>query len=172
MNIEEALNAANPGELSDAELLDLAAAVAEYRTRILDAYRVYEWEIGQRLAATDAKVMRAGAVTVERKVTRSYSWDVAKLEQLAPDFLEYVPERVVASTWRVRSVVGLNNYIDKLGNAPTGEALRAARTIEEKPAPLVFTRQMSEDELIGQLAESARGTTRTQQLIDQLEGVS
>ncbi len=169
MNLETALTLTNPAELSDEELLDLAAAVAEHRAQVLDAFRRYEFEINQRLIANNASVLRAGDMTVERPITKAYQWDYAALEKLAPSQLEYVPAKQIPASWRVLSTVKLNNYIAKLGDSPDAKALLAARHVEEKPMPLRFTRQPSEAEVVAQLTESVARKERINQMVEQLE---
>ena len=134
MNTETALAKALRilDDLPDAELIEVASVIEEDAKKALERRDRSRGALLRRMHERNARALADGdgSIAVELGEKRQYEWDSDVLadaigERDREKFLKWVEPQ--PGCWAPKSVVSINNLIDKLGDDPKAKRLAAAR---------------------------------------------
>jgi hypothetical protein len=121
-------------DLPDAELIEVASVIEEDAKRALERRDRARGALLRRMHAHNAKALADGdgSIAVELGEKRVYEWDGDALadaigERDREKFLKWVEPQ--PGRWAPKSVVSINNLIDKLGDDPKAKRLASARKV-------------------------------------------
>lgn len=121
-------------DLPDAELIEVASVIEEDAKKALERRDCARGALLRRMHERNAKALADGdgSIAVELGEKRQYEWDSDVLadaigERDREKFLKWVEPQ--PGRWAPKSVVSINNLIDKLGDDPKAKRLAAARKV-------------------------------------------
>lgn len=121
-------------DLPDAELIEVASVIEEDAKKALERRDRARGALLRRMHERNAKALADGdgSIAVELGEKRQYEWDSDVLadaigERDREKFLKWVEPQ--PGRWAPKSVVSINNLIDKLGDDPKAKRLAAARKV-------------------------------------------
>lgn len=135
MNLDLALETLR--DIPDDELIEVGRQLQQDYYAARERWDRASREITARQDAQDSTLLVGDAAMVETKWTGEYDWNTDIVEDIAKEYLVWVPP--TPGRWKVKNTTALNNHIKKLGNSEAGQKLRSARNHKRKYATLKFT---------------------------------
>lgn len=121
-------------DLPDGELIEVALTFESDAKKALERRDRARGALMRRMHERNATALADsdGSIAVELKEKREYQWDSDRLAQAIGEkdrdkYLKWLDPQ--PGRWVPKSVVSLNNLIDKLGDDPKARELAAARTV-------------------------------------------
>ena len=121
-------------DLPDAELIEVASVIEEDAKKAIERRDRARGALLRRMHERNSKALADGdgSIAVELKEKREYQWDSDVLADAIGDrdrdkLLRWVEPQ--PGRWAPKSVVSINNLIDKLGDDPKAARLASARKV-------------------------------------------